>query len=167
MRWPDLEKHERFGVATMDPFGLIMNCNGAFAGHVGTDVTGATGTWLRDHISKSCKEKLKERLDDLRESRVSCASFNVEMTYSSSMHAIEIVCFGKPRDENLWLLSFELSTDATLEIQSKLQQVKDQMLDYFMSGNLNPEVNINTTNITGDQNQSVQSENVDNASQDN
>ena len=101
MKWPDLEKHERFGAAIADMFGVIINCNGTFAGHLGTDVTGASGTRLHDWISEECRARLDARLGDLRDSRVSCASFNVIMLHGSAVHAIEIVCFGDSSSESL------------------------------------------------------------------
>jgi hypothetical protein len=167
MRWPDLEKHERFGVATMDVFGLILNCNGSFAGHLGTDVSGASGTWFHDWISEPCKAKLDKRLDDLRECKVGCASFNVIMNHCDSLHAVEIVCYGKKGSEGLWVLSFSIPTDGASEAKEKLEVLNERILSYFMNGGPSHEVNINTTNITGEKNQSVQAENVKDASQDN
>ena len=167
MKWPDLEKHERFGAAIADMQGFITNCNGAFAGHLGTDVTGASGTRLHDWISEECGTRLDERLGDLRDSRVACASFNVTMSHSSSVHAIEIVCFGNLSSESLWVVSFAVPAEETSEVQKKLEALNERVLSFFMNGGPSNEINFNTTNITGDKNQSVQAENVKDAKQDN
>jgi hypothetical protein len=167
MKWPDLEKHERYGVAIMLTSGEISNCNGAFAGHLGTDVTGAVGSNLKDWVSGSCCERLSLRLQDLDDNKVGCASLDVTMLYDSRVHAIEMVRFKGPSGSLLWVVSFMVPGASASQAAHKLEALHERVLTYFLSGKNSPEVNINTTNITGDKNQSVQAEEVKDATQDN
>lgn len=168
LRWEELSKHERFGIAVLGCCGTIIKCTPSFAAMLDNDTIGVVDTSIHDHIHASDVPRVMKRLSGIGSGAAAMASLDLMFLQSesgSAPHAVEMIPFG---DNTVWLIAFRIDSTNIRELQEKLEQMKDKLVHFAqLSLEKNIEVNINTTNITGDKNQSVQAEEVDNASQDN
>lgn len=168
LRWEELCKHDRFGIAVLGVCGTIKKCTPSFASMVSTDTVGAEGTTFHDYLDAGDIPRIIKRLKSLATGDASMASLDLlflDSGFGKKMHAVEMIPFG---DDTVWVIAFKIESGDIRLLQENLEKMKDKLIHFAQVAlEKNVEVNINTTNITGEKNQSVQAKDVDDASQGN
>ena len=165
MHISDLEKHQRFGFAIVDKkTGRVTWSTTSFANMVGqfgkVDIKNVD---LSDLVDASERQSFIYRVGRACSGNVSFDSFCV--TFKNRL-ALEINAVQGPEKSSLFLVVAKSDDLEKARLSEKLEEMHDKFVVFaeLAMRAKQAEININTTNVTGNDNQSIQGDKIEDVS---